>query len=407
MLKNCSHLYYNNIIYYYFNNIISKVRYKDIENKVNCMKKSEPSNNYGLDKFNETNGKYEITVDEIINLDSISKILLDKNKCPNCEKESFIEIKKFKPLNEQLDLNTLDDNLGRCSCGKRHIDIVMAQILKIMKEENIELRRFILRNGPTPLLTPMFNNKNEPFIEKNSLIILHPKFTKDIAKKIMDEVSEVKGVIKGDPKDTIGFIDINSEAVSYELLAGSDIRCDIVQTPVGEIVINKIQHLSYLEFPPSMENKIKKLWEYIQTRQLSKEEISNLTAIDGTCGNGTLGIFLLKLGFKKVIFNDIWRPSTVMTSINLNANGFPLNEEIEYSKDSYNIDNVINIKNIDNINSISTGNNFEVYNLPFEKLNKVFSKETFDICILDCFPGVNTTHLENIAKSLAKDVLII
>jgi len=368
------------------------------------MKKSEPSNNNGLDKINKTNETYEIAMDEIINLKNISKILLNENKCLNCEKKSFIEIKKFKPLDEQLDLDNLDDNFGRCSCGKRHIDIVMASILKIMKEENIEFRRFILRNGPTPLLTPMFNNKNEPFIEKNSLIILHPKFTKNIAKRIMNEVSEVKGVIKGNSKDTVGLMDANSKVISYELLAGSDIRCDIVQSPVGEIVINKIQHLSYLEFPPSMENKIKRLWEYIQTKQLSKEEISNLTAIDGTCGNGTLGIFLLKLGFKKVIFNDIWRPSTIMTSINLNANGFPINKEIEYLKDGYNIDNITNVTDI---NSIANGNNFEVYNLPFEELNEIFSNKTHDICILDCFPGINTDKLEKIAKSLAKDVLII
>lgn len=387
------------------------------------MKKSEPSNNNGLDKFNEMNEKYEIHGNEIINIHNISKILLNKNECLNCKKERFIEIKKFKPLNEQLDLESLDDNFGRCSCGKRHIDLVMAQILKIMKEENIDLRRFILRNGPTPLLTPMFSNEKEPFIGKNSLIVIHPKFTKDIAKRIMNEVSEVKGVIKGDPKDTVGLMETESEAISYELLAGSDIRCDIVQSPVGEIVINKIQHLSYLEFPPSMENKIKRLWEYIQTKQLSKEEIANLTVLDGTCGNGTLGIFLLKLGVKKVIFNDIWRPSTIMTSVNLNSNGFPTDKEMKHLKDSYNIANGNNI-------SISNGNNFEVYNLPFEELDEIFykktrnknyninnindndydninRKETLDICILDCFPGVNTNNLEKIAKSLAKDVMVI
>jgi len=391
------------MIYYYFNIIISKVRYKDIENKLDNMKKSEPSNNNGLDKFDKMDKKYEkceIPANEIINLNNVSKILLNENECLNCEKERTIEIKKFKPLNEQLKLDKLDDNFGRCSCGKRHIDLVMAQILKIMKEENIEFKRFILRNGPTPLLTPMFNNKNEPFIEKNSLIVLHPKFTKNIAKRIMNEVSEVKGVIKGDPKDTVGLIDTNSEAISYELLAGSDIRCDIVQSPVGKIVINKIQHLSYLEFPPSMENKIKKIWEYIQTKQLSPKEIRNLTVLDGTCGNGTLGIFLLKLGFKKVIFNDIWKPSTVMTSINLKANGFPINKEIKRLKDIYNTPDVNNMPTYN-------GNNFEAYNLPFEELNEIFSKKTFDICILDCFPGVNTNDLEKIAKSLAEDVMII
>jgi ribosomal protein L11 methylase PrmA len=147
-----------------------------------------------------------------------------------------------------------------------------------------------------------------------------------------------------------------------------------------------------------MENKIKRLWEYIQTKQLSKEEIANLTIIDGTCGNGTLGIFLLKLGVKEMIFNDIWKPSAIMTSINLKSNGF------EIKKKDFN-------KN--NIKQIAIGDKFEVYNLSFEELAKKLSQNQtdklykFDLCILDCFPATDSTNLEKIAKSLAKDVLII
>lgn len=375
------------------------------------MKKSKSSNKFGLDKFNEMNEmneKYEINTDEIINLKNVSKILLNDNECPNCKKNSYIEIKKFTSLDEQLDLEKLDNDFGRCTCGKRHIDIVMAQILKIMKEENIEFRRFILRNGPIPLLTPMYNNKNEPYIKKKSLIILHPELTKKIAKKIMEEVSEVKGVIKGDPNDTVGLIDVDSKSICYELLEGSDIRCDIVESPAGEIIVNKIQHLSYLEFPPSMENKIRKLWEYLKSKQLSKEKIANLTVLDGTCGNGTLGIFLLKLGAKKVVFNDIWKPATIMTLSNLKANGFG-----EKSKDK-------EIECIDKRNcsaskgQIAYGNKFEVYNLSLEDLKKLLNKKIgeieenkFDICILDCFPEANPENFEKIAKSLAKDVFII
>jgi len=382
------------------------------------MKKSKSSKNYSLNKFDEM---YEIPPEEITTIENISKMLFNKNECSKCKESKLIELKKFKLLNEQLNLDKLDDDFARCSCGKRHIDIVMAHILKIMKEENIELRKFILRNGPTPLLTPMFNTENEPFIEKNSLIILHPKFTKDIALKIINDVSEVKGVIKGNPKDTVGIVDIDSEAISYELLAGSDVRSDILQSPVGKIIINKIQHLSYLEFPPSMENKIKKIWEYIQAKHLTKEEFKELNIIDGTCGNGTLGIFLLKSGVKKIIFNDIWKPSAVMTSMNLKANGFEIIEE-NYKK--------ITMDKITIMDKIATGYNFEVYNLSFEELaEKLFKNQTakekilkknvdennkdktaiskFDLCIIDCFPGVDTIDFEKTARLLSKDVLII
>ncbi|MBZ9570792.1 50S ribosomal protein L11 methyltransferase [Methanobrevibacter sp. TMH8] len=398
------------------------------------MKKSESSNKYDLGKFTKISENYEINLDELMNLENISKTLKNKNECINCKKESYIEIKKFKPLDEQLDLEKLDDDFGRCSCGKRHIDISMAQILKIMKEEDIEFRRFNLRNGPIPLLTTMYSNKNEPFIEKNSLIILYPTLTKKIANRIIDEVSEVKGVIKGDPKDTVGIIDTDYEAISYELLTGSDIRCDIVKSPAGEIVINKIQHLSYLEFPPSMENKIARLWEYLEAKHLSKEETMNLNVLDGTCGNGTLGIFLLKLGVKKVVFNDIWTPATIITSINLELNGFKQNkglEKLQELKESEKLEEIEKLKELKkikiprieesygNTDKISYGTNFELYNLPFEELSKILSKKAenidenkdeskkFDICILDCFPEANSNNFKKIAKSIAKDVFII
>lgn len=384
-----------------------KVRYKDIENKTKNMKKAESPYNFGLDKYGES---IEIDLNEILNIDSILNLPLNEEneeKCFNCEKESNFGIKKFKPIDEQLDLEKLDDDFGRCSCGKRHIDIAMTQILKIMKEENINFRRFILRNGPIPLLTTMHSNKNEPYVRKKSLIILHPELTKKIAKRIIDEVSEVKGIIKGDPNVTVGLIGIDSEPIHYKLLEGGDIRCDIIESPKGEIFINKIQHLSYLEFPPSMENKIRKLWEYIQSKQLSKEEISNLTILDGTCGNGTLGIFLLKVGVKKVVFNDIWKPAAVITSLNLKANGF--------EEKNKNMDYINQLEYSTEKGQIAYGKDFEVYNLSLEELretlfNKIKNeneKNKFDICILDCFPEADISNFEKIAKTLAKDVFII
>lgn len=329
----------------------------------------------------------------------ILTILNKDEKCLNCDKNLPIKIKKFKKIEEQIDLNKIDDEYGRCHCGKRHIDIVMTHVLKIMKEENIELKRFNLRNGAIPLLTPMTSQMRGEYIEKDSLVILHSKLTKEVAEKILKKVSEVKGVVKGDSKKTVGIIDSDSEGISYELVGGNDIRCDIVQSPMGNIAINKIQHLSYLEFPKSMENKIMKLYDYLKTEYYTKKEISNLKILDGTCGNGTLGIFLLKLGVKEVIFNDIWKPSTIITSINLEINGFEIIK-----------------KNFNNKSKISFGSNFKVVNFSIEELiekkrdkkdeNK-YNENEFDICILDCFPNANIENFKNIAGTIAKDVFII
>ena len=411
------------------------------------MKETISSKNYGMDNSFKNLEIDTIHNEELVKAKDIPNLLDTNEPCPNCKNNLPFKIKKFKNLDEQLNIEDIDDNFARCSCGKRQLDIAMSHILKIMKEENIKLRRFNLRSGATPLITPLTSQTKEPFIGKNSLIILHPNITKKAAERIMTEVSEVKGVIKGDPKDTVGIIEDNdknknndndnnndnnnNKIISYNLLSGSDVRCDIVQSPVGEIAINKIQHLSYLESPNSLENKVMKIGEYLKLKQLSKKEIRELRVLDGTCGNGTLGIFLLKLGVKKVVFNDIWKPATIMTSLNLDANGF------EIKKKNFKNNNKDKTATKD---KIAEGYNFEVYNLSFEDLANLFEKISknknlskdrklskeliggkksnqdkesessmykFDICILDCFPGVNTSDFEKIAKSLAKDVLII
>jgi hypothetical protein len=356
---------------------------------------------------------------EIISSKNIETELTKLFKCQKCYN---INLKKFKPINEQINLNEINNKFGKCVCGRRHLDIAMAHVLKIMIEEDLPLRKHTLRDGAVPLLTPFTSSPNEHnYVGKDSLVILHPYLNKKVANIIIKEVDEVKSVLKGYPNDTVGIKEQKSEPITYELLGGSDIRCDIVKTPINpstettneeRIAINKIQHLTYLEFPPSIENKIKILDNYFKSKNIPDEKLANLTILDGTCGNGSLGIFLLKKRVKKVIFNDIWKPATFMTSVNLEANGFKT-KLIDF-KDIFNFDkNVKDNKNIEkskNNDIISRGNNFKVYNLAIEDLKEKLSIEKenkFDICILDCFPSVNTDNFEKIANSLAKNVLTI
>jgi len=369
---------------------------------------------------------------------SSKNIKNDFEKVDNCQKCEKIDLKKFKPLEEQINLNKIDNNFKRCVCGKRHLDIAMAHVLKIMIEEDIPLRKHTLRDGAVPLITPFTSSpNNHSYVGKDSLVILHPHLNKKVANIIIKEVNEVKGVLKGYPNDTVGIKDKKSEAITYELLKGSDIRCDIVKIPKNTslkpknnsleskntslkpknnslkpkntslensnediIAINKIQHLTYLEFPPSIENKIKVLDNYLKSKNITEEKLANMTVLDGTCGNGSLGIFLLKKGVKNLIFNDIWKPATFMTSINLEANGFKTK--------------LINFKDISDINKtddiISIGDNFKVYNLAIEDLKgklAISGENKFDICILDIFPSADKLNFEKIANSLAKDVLTI
>jgi len=167
----------------------------------------------------------------------------------------------------------------------------------------------------------------------------------------------------------------------YQLLAGCDIRCDIVQTPYGALCIYKYQGKLHIEFPKVKSPKIEKLQKVL-------DKYESPSVLDCTCGPGTLGIACLKSGARRVVFNDPWFPAVEMTIINLEANGFPV--------DSWNPEGDV----------IAEGKNFKVYSKDIRELEG-FIDEEFDICIIDAFPDVDTTDFEEAASKLGKEVVII
>ncbi len=88
-----------------------------------------------------------------------------------CNKCKDPKLKKFKPLKDQIDLEKLDANYGRCNCGKRHLDLVMAHTLKIMIDEGIRDEKSTLRNTCTPLITPAYPTKSAPYLTEKSMVI--------------------------------------------------------------------------------------------------------------------------------------------------------------------------------------------------------------------------------------------
>jgi len=298
--------------------------------------------------------------------------------CAECKRVNF---KKFSPLALQINLDKIDSSFGSCKCGKRHLDIVIAHILKIMMEEGIKDEKSTLRDACVPLITPGYPTNSVPFLPSESLVILSEDMNEKCARRIVKEVNEVKGVIKGILKDTVGIKDSESCPYVYELLAGCDMRCDIVDTPWGAIGINKSQGKIHIEFPKAKSPKIEKLKEALK-------EFDDPSIIDCTCGPGTLGIASLKAGAKKVIFNDIWPPAVEMTIINLEANGFPV--RLSGNKDGL----------------LASGDKFEVYCMDIEELEN-FLDEKFEICIVDVFPGVDYNKFVNSVNKLCNKVLVI
>ncbi len=287
------------------------------------------------------------------------------SECENCQD---VQVKKFSPLKDLIDFDELDGEYMKCECGKRPLDIVMSHILKIMIESEIVPEKATLRrNSPVPLSEFYYSSFNPQFIGEKTLILLHPDFTAEVASRLIDEVPEVKCVLKGSPRIPTGQFDKDSQINHFEILEGDDTQINLMRTLLEEkIVIVKNQSRHHIEVAMTTEDKLVRLHNYLKNNNVNKG-----VAIDAMCGLGALGIYLLKFGFEKVIFNDI-NP-----------------EMIEALK--YNLE----------INDIDDG--FEIHNEAFEDLDvgKV------DLCVIDAYPGADISEIREKAEEIADNVVII
>jgi len=319
---------------------------------------------------------------KIIDKNNLNEKIKDLNPCNHCKD---ISIKKFSPLKDEIDLNELNNDYKRCGCGKRPLDIVMSHILKIMIEEKITQENATLRQDtPTLLPTVFYSPNTSQFMGKDSMLLIHPDFNEKIAKRLVNDIDEVRGILKGDPKETVGILDKNSKINNYILLAGSDIRSDILNTLIKDentlkkIIINKKQSVNNIEVASTTEAKLLKLYNYLENNNQFKDPKS-LKVIDATCGVGAIGIFLIMYGFSEVVLNDIYTEAINTTLDNLEVNGFNIKDE----------------------------KTIKIYNLPFEDLAEKYEDNEFDLAIIDCFTGVDCSELEEKANRIAKNSLII
>ena len=285
-----------------------------------------------------------------------------------CEKCRDVQVKKFSPLRDLINFSELDGNYMKCECGKRPLDIVMSHILKIMIEEGIVPEKATLRrNSPVPLSAFYYSSLNPQFIAEKSLILLHKDFTKETASRLINEVPEVKCVLKGSPQIPTGQFDKDSKINHFEILEGDDEQINVMRTLLQEkVVIVKNQSKHHIEVAMTTEEKLLRLHNYLDNNGINKG-----TAIDAMCGLGALGIYLLKYGFEKVIFNDI-NP-----------------EMIEALR-----------KNLE-INDVD--GDFEIYNEAFEDLDA----ENADLCVIDAYPGADISEITKKAEGIADNVIII
>ena len=290
------------------------------------------------------------------------------NSLSECENCRDIQIKKFSPLKDLINFDDYDGDYMRCECGKRHLDIVMSHILKIMMEcEIVPEKATLRRNSPVPLSSFYFSSLNPQFIQEKSLILLHQDFTPEVASRLIEEVPEVACVLKGSPRDVAGQLNRDSSISHFEILEGDDTQINVMRTLLGDkIVLAKSQSRHHIEVAMTTEEKLLRLHNYIDNNNVKKG-----TAIDAMCGLGALGIYLLKYDFEKVIFNDI-NPEMIEA-----------------------------LKNNLELNDISDG--FEIHNGPFEDLDVGH----VDLCIIDAFPGEDIEEITKKAEEIADNVVII
>lgn len=290
------------------------------------------------------------------------------NALEPCEKCSDVQIKKFSPLKDLIDLNTLAADYMRCECGKRPLDIVMSHILKIMIESHIVKENATLRrNSPVPLSNFYYSSLNPQFINKKSLILLHPDFTGEVAQRLTREVPEVACVLKGSPQDTVGQSDKDSKISHFEILEGDDEQVNVMRTLLKDkIIIVKNQSKHHIEVATTTEQKLVQLHNYLKNNNVKRG-----IALDAMCGLGAIGIYLEKYGFEKVIFNDI-NPEMI--------------DALEYNLE---------------INDVK--GDYEIHNHAFEDLEI----DHVDLCVIDAFPGMDISEIQKKAEKIADNVIII
>ena len=280
------------------------------------------------------------------------------------------------------------DNTPCNNCGARHLDIVMAEALAVMIEHGCRNGDARLFDVGTPLIAIGCPLAFAPRLKTDDLILIADNIDQEVAEKLID-IPEIKGVIKrvGTPKQSVGILDTNSKPHTYELLAGCDVRCDVVASSFGELCIYKSQSKIHIEFGRESPEKMQILEGlYMQGHLTGK------TVVDGFCGPGTLGLMCALAGAKHVILNDAWRPAIENALVNIEANKEILGVgiKIETFVDTSTLPD-IGDETVHVAQAKGDGVVIDVFHGDFRKLLDEKEVDGFDICLIDTYPSVDAT----------------
>ncbi|MGC9514200.1 methyltransferase [Methanocrinis sp.] len=309
--------------------------------------------------------------------------------CPDCPKEPALD--KGASFAR---LAAMEGGRKRCSgCGRAPLDLVMTEAMGVLVDHNLRSKTDPLRSIGWPLVEVGSPLAYPPRLGKGELIIVGEGLTKEAAAEIVAKVPEIKGVIRGG--GVPGVADLRAAPTRWELLAGSDLRCDVVSSLIGELVIYKHQSKIHVEFPRQSAPKMKILEELYFRGKLT-------SVADVLAGPGTLGLVAALAGAERVVTNDAWLPAVEDAILNLEANRSILGiEKIERPETPPG-----EVGGEPNLVAQAEGENIkiEVY---FGDAERLFSRaEPTDLCLIDPFPGMKFDRIAEACRVCGEIVIV-
>ncbi|MGB7544914.1 MAG: methyltransferase [Methanothrix sp.] len=296
-------------------------------------------------------------------------------------------------LSKSISGRLLPPKVERCpSCGRAALDAVMLDALRLLQSFGLRDKDDGLRSVGSPLIDVGYPLAYSPRLSRGSLILVGERYSESVAEAMVRDIPEIKGVIQscGVP----GVIDPKRKPLKNLLLAGCDLRADVVSSLMGELVVYKRQSLVHIEFPRDNAPKMRILEElYFQGRLRD--------VADGLCGPGTLGLMCVLAGAQRVVFNDAWLPAVEDLLVNLEVNrgllGIEEIELIEPPQGMVGSDPVL-------LARARGACQIEVYH---GDLCRLFSRaKPAGLCLIDHFPGKDTRALQQ-GCSCCKETVIV
>jgi hypothetical protein len=269
----------------------------------------------------------------------------------------------------------------------------MVEAMEVLVDHKLRSRADPLRSIGWPLVEVGYPLAYPPRLGPDELIIVGEGLTKEAAAEIVAQVPEVKGVIRGG--GVPGVADLRAAPTCWELLAGSDLRCDVVSSLMGDLVIYKHQSKIHVEFPRQSAPKMKILEELYFRGRLT-------TVADVLCGPGTLGLVAALAGAERVVLNDAWLPAVEDAILNLEANRSLLGiEGIERPETP---EGEIGGEPVLAAEAEGETCKIEVY---FGDAERLFSRaKPTDLCLIDPFPGMKFEQIAEACGECGEIVIV-